>query len=328
MKRLLKAIILCLISVFMLVAVVGCGKKTSDKVVIYTNADDEAVEAMKKSLDLEGFKDKYTLKTFGTSELGGKLMAEGDKIEAGLITMSSYFIESAQNKNDMFEKLSFDTKALDKYPNYYSPILGNTGAIFVNTKVIKEKGLSMPKSVKDLTKTEYKGLVSIPNIMDSSTAWLLIQSIISEYGEDEGKTILTNLVKNCGPHVESSGSGPIKKVRAGEVAAGFGLRHQAVSDNKEGKPIDYIDPVEGNYSLKEAVAVVKKKDKDSEKLAMDMAKVITTKARKELLKYYPVALYEGETVDDENKPKNSKSFKEPLTVDLLKKHQEFFKAAK
>ena len=91
----------------------------------------------------------------------------------------------------MFENLNFDTKALEKYPSYYTPILANTGAIFVNTKVMKEKGLAMPKSIKDLTKDEYKGLVSIPNIMNSSTAWLLIQAIISEYGEKEGSVVLT-----------------------------------------------------------------------------------------------------------------------------------------
>lgn len=255
-------------------------------------------------------------------------MAEGDKIEANLITMSSYFIDSAQQKHNMFENLNFQNKALEKYPDYYTPILANTGSIFVNTNVIQEKGLTMPQYIKDLTKEEYKGLVSIPNIMNSSTAWLLIQSIISQYGEEEGNVVLHKLIENCGPHIETSGSGPIKKVRVGEVAAGFGLRHQAVADKMSGKPIDCIDPLEGNYSLTESVAVVKKKDTATTKLAMEMAKVIVTKARPELIKFYPLALYEGETVDDENKPQNSKKFNQPLTVDLLEKHQEFFKDAK
>ena len=47
--------------------------------------------------------------------------------------------------------------------------------------------------------------------MDSSTGWLLVQAIIKEYGEEEGKKILADLIKNAGPHIESSGSGPIKK---------------------------------------------------------------------------------------------------------------------
>lgn len=328
MKKTFKNLFLGFLLISMLFALAGCSSSQSaQKVVIYTNADKEAVEVMQNSLNAAGYEGKYVLQTMGTSELGGKLMAEGDKIEANLVTMSSYFVDSAQKKHNMFADLNFETKALSQYPAYYAPILANTGAIFVNTQVIKEKNLSIPKSVKDLTKPEYKGLVSIPNIMNSSTAWLLIQSIISEYGEAEGKVILNKLIQNCGPHIETSGSGPIKKVRAGEVAVGFGLRHQAVADKAAGKPIDYIDPIEGNYSLTEAIAVVKKSDAATTQLAMEMAKVIITKARPELIKFYPVALYQGETIGETNKPGNPKLFAKPLTVELLEAHQQFFKAA-
>ncbi|RKD27171.1 iron(III) transport system substrate-binding protein [Caminicella sporogenes DSM 14501] len=330
MERRLKSIIifmLMFLTFLTFVVFVGCTNESKKQVVIYTNADEEAIEVMKNVLDNEGYEGKYILKSFGTSELGGKLMAEGSAIEADLITMSSYFIESAQKQHNMFEQLQFDTGALRKYPSYYTPILANTGSIFVNTQVINEKSLSMPKSIKDLTRKEYRRLVSIPNIMDSSTGWLLIQAIISEYGESEGIEIMKALIQNCGPHIESSGSGPIKKVRVGEVAVGFGLRHQAVADKIEGKPIEVIDPVEGNFTLTESVAVVKKDDKEISKLAMEMAKVIVKKARKELINYYPVALYKGEIVNKINKPANFKVFKEPLTVDLLKVHQNFFKSA-
>jgi len=266
MNKVSKNLALCLIVIAMMTGLAGCGgsnapgksPEPAKKVVIYTNADKEATDAMEKSLKEAGYEGKYVLQTLGTSELGGKLMAEGDKIEANLVTMSSYFLDSAQNKYKMFADLTFDTKAMIKHPAYYAPILANTGAIFVNTQVLKEKNLPMPKSVKDLTQDQFKDQVSIPNIMNSSTAWLLIQSIISQYGEVEGKAVLSKLIQNSGPHIEKSGSGPIKKVRAGEVAAGFGLRHQAVADKASGKPIDYVDPVEGNYSLTEAVAVVKK----------------------------------------------------------------------
>lgn len=328
MKKLFKTIALCLMVVSISIGFVGCGEKAAQKIVIYSNADDEAVKAISNSLNTAGYEGKYVVQSIGTSELGGKLMAEGNNIEANLVTMSSYFIESAQQKHNMFENLNFQTKALDKYPAYYTPILANTGAIFINTNVIKEKGLPVPKSIKDLTKDGYKNLVSIPNIMNSSTGWLLIQSIISQYGDVEGKVALNKLIENCGPHIESSGSGPIKKVRAGEVAVGFGLRHQAVADKVSGKPIDYIDPIEGNFSLTESVAVIKKKDTATTKLAMEMAKVIAINARQEFIKNYPVALYEGESVTDLNRPAFSKKFNEPLTVELLQKHQEFFKSAK
>ena len=54
-------------------AVTGCGNatggssgKASDtKIVIYSNADDEAITAMKNALDNNGYKDKYTFNGFG-----------------------------------------------------------------------------------------------------------------------------------------------------------------------------------------------------------------------------------------------------------------------
>ncbi|MBA9028026.1 extracellular solute-binding protein [Peribacillus huizhouensis] len=324
-KMMITLFSLCL--VFTLVACNSQKEAGAKKVVIQTNGDEEAVAAMESALKNAGYEGKYILQSLGTSELGGKLMAEGDQIDANLVTMSSYFLESAQEQHPMFADLAFETGALEKYPSFYTPVLANTGSIFVNTEVIKQKGLTMPTSIKDLTKPEYKDLVSIPNIMDSSTGWLLVQAIISKYGEAEGKTILHDLIANSGPHLESSGSGPIKKVQAGEVAAGFGLRHQAVVAKESGAPIDYIDPIEGNFSLTESIAVVKKDD-ETTKLAMKMAEVIIKDARKDLLQYYPVALYEGETVSDTHKPSHSMKFEKPLTVDLLKQHQEFFNSAK
>ncbi|WP_102273453.1 extracellular solute-binding protein [Cytobacillus massiliigabonensis] len=323
----MKKLILILFVLGFVIALAGCNSQKEEEVVIYTNGDEEAVAAMENALNKAGYEGEYVFQSLGTSELGGKLIAEGKEIEADLVTMSSYFLESSQEEHAMFKDLAFDPKALVEYPSFYTPILSNTGAIFVNTEVLKEKGLEAPASIKDLTKPEFKGLVSIPNIADSSTGWLLIQAIISEYGEQEGKTILHDLIANVGAHLESSGSGPIKKVQAGEVAAGFGLRHQAVQAKESGAPIDYVDPVEGNFSLTESIAVIDKESETTD-LAMKMAEVIISDARKELLSSYPVELYKGETVDEVNKPAHSMTFDQSLTVELLEHHQAFFTSAK
>ena len=308
----------------------GCqstGDKDSKKVIIYSNADEEAVTAMKNALDNNGFKDEYMFQTFGTSELGGKLLAEGKDIEADLVTMSSFYVESAQTEKKMFQDLTFDADALDEYPSYYTPITGQEGAIFVNTEMMKENKLDMPKSIKDLADPKYKGFISVTDISSSSTAWLLMQAIVSEYGEDGATEVLRDIYANAGDHIEESGSAPLKKVRAGEVAIGFGLRHQAVADKKEGLPIDFVDASEGTFSLTESVAVVDKGE-DTNKKAMEMAECIIKNGRKELLETYPIALYKGEKQNADNKSKNGQVFKEKLTVDLLKKHQAISEAAK
>lgn len=305
----------------------GCSKKSAEKqVIIYSNADDEAVVSVKKALDSNGYEGKYIFQSFGTSELGGKLFAEGSDIEADLITMSSFYIESAQKMNNMFKTLEFERNQVIKTPDFYTPLLALQGAVIVNTKLLQENNLPYPKSIRDIGNPEYKDLVSVVDPMGSTTAWLMVQALISAYGEDGAKEALKAIYKNAGPHLELSGSGPIKKIRAGEVAVGFGLRHQAVRDKKAGLPIDFVDPTEGNFTLTESVAVINKKKYNP--LAMEMAECIIKNARADIIKDYPVVLYEGETVDEENKATNAKVFSEPLTTELLRKHQELSESCK
>jgi ABC-type Fe3+ transport system substrate-binding protein len=311
----------------------GCGgssgAKTAggdDKVVIYTNADPEAQDAFKHALDKNGFEGKYIMQSFGTSELGGKLMAEGKNLEADMITMSTYYIDSVQKQNNEFAELKMNVpKTLRETPAYYRPTTGQFGSIFVNTELLKKENLPMPASIKDLTDPVYKDKISIPDIMGSSTSWLLAQAVFDAYGEQEGAKIMKQLEANAGPHLEKSGSGPLKKVKAGEVAIGFGLRHQGLMEQKKGMPIQVVDPKEGNFFLTEGVAVLHKGNAKKEEQAMKMAECIIKNSRQELLKYYPMALYEGEKVDPSYTPAYPKQFKEKLTVDLLKKHQKLIK---
>ena len=314
-------------------ALAGCSSagagdvEAGAKVVIYSNADDEAITAMTDALDANGYADKYLLETFGTSELGGKLLAEGANIEADLVTMSTFYVQSAQEQNDMFLPLDFEVKTLDTFPDYCAPITSQEGAIIVNTEMLKESGLAMPASLKDLTDAQYAGHLAVTDIQSSSTAWLLIQALVAAYGEDGAGETLAKIYQNAGDHIESSGSAPLKLCRAGEVAIGFGLRHQAVADKQDGLPIDYVDPNEGNFSLTESVAVTNKGDQTNP-LAMEMAQCIINNARAALIQTYPNPLYEGETADAANQSAHPMTFPEPLTFELFQQHQALSESAK
>ena len=90
---------------------------------------------------------------------------------------------------------------------------------------MEQEGLPRPASIKDLASPVYEGQLAVTDIQSSSTAWLLIQALADAYGEDGAEKILADIYKNAGDHIETSGSGPLKLCRAGEVAIGFGLRH-------------------------------------------------------------------------------------------------------
>ncbi len=300
---------------------------STEQVIIYSNADDEAITAMTNALNNNGYEGQYVFQTFGTSELGGKLLAEGTNIEADMVTMSTFYLQSAQDQNDMFLPLTFDVNTLTEVPDYTAPITSQEGAIILNTELMEENNLPTPTCLKDLADPTYSGYLAITDVQSSSTAWLLLQALVSEYGEEEAQTILHDIYTNAGDHIESSGSAPLKLCEAGEVAIGFGLRHQAVAAKAEGLPIDYVDPTEGNFSLTESVAVIDKGD-STNALAMEMAQCIIENGRAELQEYYPNALYEGESSDSENKSAYPKTFSEPLTFELYEEHVAISEAAK
>ncbi|WP_195267878.1 extracellular solute-binding protein [Eubacterium sp. 1001713B170207_170306_E7] len=329
MNKLVKALTAGLLIAATALTAAGCSTASADnRVVIYSNADDEALTAMENALTTGGYEGQYIIQSFATSELGGRMMAEGAKIEADLVTMSTYYLDTAQKESGIFSDLSFDHTTLSgDSPAYSSPITAQEGAIMVNTEVMKAQNLPAPASIKDLANPQYAGQISIPDIEGSSTGWLLVQAVIGAYGETQGAEIMTGIIRNAGPHMESSGSGPFKKVKAGEVALAFGLRHQAVAAKNEGLPIDYIDPSEGSYSLTESIAVINKGNQSNAK-AMEMAECIVKNARTELLNTYPLPLYPGETADPVLCTKNPRIFPEALTVDLLQRHQEFSVACK
>lgn len=308
----------------------GCGggsAASGDQVVLYSNADDEAITAMKNALDANGYKGKYIVQTFGTSELGGKLLAEGTNLEADLVTMSTFYLQSAQESSSMFLPLTFPVNTLTPSPDYCAPLTSQEGAILLNTELLEQEGLPRPTSLKDLTAPVYAGHLAVTDIQSSSTAWLLIQALVDAYGEDGAEETLAAIYDNCGAHIETSGSGPLKLCRAGEVAIGFGLRHQAVADKADGLPIDYVDPTEGNFSLTESVAVLDKGE-DTNPLAMEMARCIIENGRAELIQTYPNPLYEGETADPANQSDYPSIFDEPLTFELFTAHQELSERAK
>lgn len=305
----------------------GCGQanedQASEKIIIYSNADDEAIAIMEARLDANDLKGKYKIQVFGTSELGGKLSAEGTTIEADVLTLSTFYIESAKEN---FINFNVKKDGLVATQDFHSPILGLEGSLIVNTEVMKDEKIAVPTSIKDLTKPEYQDLVSIPDLRASSTGWLFVQAILATYGEEEGKNILAAILKNVGPHLEDSGSAPIKKARAGEVAIAFGLRQQGIKDEQSGLPIKVIDVAEGNYLLTESVAVVNHKANGKNENSKKVADILANDTRKELIKLYPTALFKDETEKsvDANR---TKRFPKTLTVDLLKKHQAIFEEA-
>ena len=95
-------------------------------------------------------RDSTSCRHSGTSELGGKLLAEGTDIESDLVTMSTFYVDSASEQNQMFMDLAFDVETLEEYPAYCAPITAQEGTIILNTEMMEENNLAAPESIRDL----------------------------------------------------------------------------------------------------------------------------------------------------------------------------------
>lgn len=318
-KNKIFTLVFLLFSLLLTLSTLNIGQaKANEKVIIYSNADEEVIEAMKHALNKNGYREQYIIQTLGTAQLAGKMQSEGKKTEADIVTLSSHYLPTQQKLMNLYQPLKLEVKGLRKTPNYYSPLTVQQGTMFYNTKALKKAGLKVPKSLADLAKPEYFNQISIADIKHSSTTWLLFQALIEQYGETKAKPIIKQIYKNANNHLESSGSAPLKKVQVGEVAIGFGLTHQAKNAKASGYPVEIIIPTEGIYNLTESIALVNKPNAKPQ--AQDMINIILKDARKEIIHNYPAALYQGEKV--EKLPYRLKTYKQDLTLDLLNKHIE------
>lgn len=310
-----------LLLLFVFVVVSGCStKKDEEPVLIYTNGDEETVTTFSKTLDENGFKGQYKVMNFGSSELAAKLNAEKKDTKADILSFSLFHLETLNEKHNMFEKHGLDvSNVLDQYQSdFFSPNLGFTGTIFYNTAKIKEKNLPIPKSIKDLAKPIYKGQISFPSLAESTTGWLMIQAILDNYEIEEATKIISGIKANAGVHIETSGSSPLKKVEAGEVAIGFGIKHQAQAKKESGASIGLVDVTEGDYTLTEFYAL-----SSDNPTAKKMIDVLTFKGRDAMRTLFPTPLFK-----DEKQLKNAKTFSKKLTKELLDKHIKIFEEAK
>lgn len=296
------------------VFLVGCSSNAkSDPVLIYTNGDEETVETFSKTLDDNGFEGQYEIMNFGSSELAAKLDAEQADTKADLLSFSQFHMETLNDKYQMFQKHGLDnSNVLEQYQSeYFMPNLGFTGTIFYNTELVANQNLPVPTSLKDLADPIYKGNISFPSLADSTTGWLMIQSILDNYELEEAQNIIAGIKDNANVHIESSGSSPLKKVETGEVAIGFGIKHQAQAKKESGAKIEIVDVAEGDYTLTESYALTS----DNQK-AKEMLDVLVNKGRTAMSEIFPTPLYKNEINNDQV----FKTYPEKLTKDLLNEH--------
>lgn len=217
-----------------LVLFTGCSNN-ENRVVIYTSMEEERNEAL-----IEQAKEKFpdidvVVQYMATGNVAAKLKNEGTNIEADIIL--DLETAHAESLKDNFADLSnYDTSmyldGVNKSNNYLTWIK-YTMNLIIDNKYFKEHNLEIPKTYEDLLKSEYKGLIAMPDPKTSGTGYAFYLNYVNLYGEDAAIEYFNKLKGNL-REFSTSGSGPTNLLKQGEIAIALGMTSQGVAAINEG----------------------------------------------------------------------------------------------
>lgn len=217
---------------------------------------------------------KINVLRLSTGTLAARLIAEAANPQADMIwgqgvtaTMDPQILDQLEPYTPKNVEI-LDARYRDPENRWFAPT-GYMGTFCVNTERLKEKGLPMPKSWKDLENPAFKDEVLMPDPNSSGTGYLHVNALLQTLGDEEGWAQLERIDKNIAQYT-SSGSKPCKSARAGEYTVGISLAITAVQSVEAGYPLVAVFPEERTGYELEAAGMMKASDnKEDVKRFMD-----------------------------------------------------------
>ena len=232
----------------------------------------------------ETFGKKYDVKVAMTRNGSGstyaKILAEKENPRGDVWYGGTLDPHSQAGVNGLLE--SYKSPNLDKIAEpYRNPAASkknhSTGIYIgilgfsVNTDLLKDAKMEMPKCWADLIKPEYKGKVQIASPQSSGTAYTALATFTQMMGEDKAFDFLTKLHQNVGQYTKS-GSAPGKNAARGETMVGIGFLHDHGKEKAKGFPLELVAPCEGTgYEIGGLSIIKNARNMDNAKKFVDWA---------------------------------------------------------
>jgi len=140
--------------------------------------------------------------------------------------------------------------------NRVAGVYGGILALGYNTEIADKKKLPVPKCWKDLANPVYKGEVMLGNPATSGTAYLMLATLVQDFGEDNAFKLMTEVNKNVISY-SRSGIGPMTAITRGEVFVGSTVLHGVINEIVRGFSVAPILPCEGVGYEVGSVAIIK-----------------------------------------------------------------------
>lgn len=130
------------------------------------------------------------------------------------------------------------------------------GGFVVNKKVLKEKGLPIPKTWNDLTNSKYKGEIIMSDPAVSGTMYAVVKGIIDQKGEKAGWNYWNKVNDNIS-YYSKRGTDPIEKTSSGEYGIGIIPVDKTAFNTAKDNDLKVIYPSDGIPWVPEGVAIFK-----------------------------------------------------------------------
>lgn len=247
-------------------------------------------------------KDIYVMYN-STAKTAARISVEGERCDADIVVglESSYFEKIKDHFEDNSELSNIpylDDCVVDHHK--YVTWERSSGCFVVNTKVLENKGLPIPKTYEDLLDPMYKDLIAMPDPKSSSTGYFYYLNLVNELGEKEALAYFDALAKNIKSFTES-GSGPMKLLIQGEIGIAMGMTFQGVTEMNNGHPFVLIEPNLGSPYTLTGTGLVK--GRASDKDIVEVYKFIINEfIRFDKTYFNPGLIYEGQECQMENFP--------------------------
>lgn len=271
MRKILSILVFGMLSIFILS---GCISRTPHYVSlekektlnIYTALEEEQFNEYVESFKLEYPDIDLNIIMDSHGVISAKLISEKDNPQADIVWgLSAINMIDIEKKNLLKPYASKNIEEVNKkfiddkeIPSWVGLTVTET-AIIVNYKELEKLNIPIPTSYEDLTKEEYKGLITMPNPASSGTGYFTVSGILQLMGEEKGFEYMTKLDKNIGMYTHS-GSKPAKLASSGEYPIGISFGYRGVTQMNNGDPVKVIFPKEGSGWDLESIALVNKKN--------------------------------------------------------------------
>lgn len=285
----------------------SCGSK-KESVLIYTSAEDYRIQYMQQRLNEEFPQYDVKIEYMPTGNHAAKLLAEGTETDCDITYDLEYtYLEKMAEAGILADLSDYDFSVFCDDVNqstHYMAEYRNGGAIIINKTVLDKYGLEIPASYNDLLKSEYKGLISMPNPYSSGTGYMFLLAMVNERGEAAAFDYFDDLSENI-LQFTSSGAGPVNALVQGEVAIGLGITGMAVTAINNGAALEIIFFEEGSpYALYGQGIIAGKETRDAVREVYDF--LYGTYGYENCEKFFPEPIYKEHRYTVENYPNNIK----------------------